>query len=172
VRSWRCLVLLASLVPPACEARRTGAEGWQAPAPSSAAAIEAGARAFAEAVSADVTRDGPAAWRVHFADSPAFLMASEGALVFPNSAAATRGIQDLTRTIKRIELRWGDPLRVDPLADGLAALAMPYDEIRVDAEGRRVEERGFFTGLAEYRSGRWRFRNAHWSVMGPSNAVP
>lgn len=55
----------------------------------------------------DVTQEGPAAWRKHFADSPSFFMAAEGCLVFPNSQAATLAIQDLTRTIKYIELRWG-----------------------------------------------------------------
>ncbi len=32
--------------------------------------------------------------------------------------------------------------------------------------GQRVEESGFFTGLAELRNGRWQFRDAHWSVIG------
>jgi hypothetical protein len=35
-----------------------------------------------------------------------------------------------------------------------------------------VEESGFFTGTAEYRSGRWQFRNAHWSVAAPPPDVP
>jgi hypothetical protein len=64
----------------------------------------------------DVTQDGPTAWRRHFADSPSFFMAVNGRLVFPNSAAATAGIQNVARTIKQIELRWGDDLPIDPLA--------------------------------------------------------
>jgi hypothetical protein len=41
----------------------------------------------------------------YFSDSPSFFIAAEGRLQFPDSAAASRGIQDLTRIIKHIELR-------------------------------------------------------------------
>jgi hypothetical protein len=68
--------------------------------PARAAAVEDGVRAFTQAVAHDVTHDGPAAWRKHFSDSPSFFMADEGRLVFPNSAVATVGIQDLARTIQ------------------------------------------------------------------------
>ncbi len=118
-------------------------------------------RRFAQAVAEDVTREGPVAWRQHFADSPAFFMAAEGRLALPNSETATRVIQDLARVITHIELRWGNGLRVDPLAPGLAILAAPYHEVRVDTAGHRVEENGCFTGLAEQRTGRWRLPNAH-----------
>lgn len=46
-------------------------------------------------------------------------MVAEGRLVFPQRDAARKAIEDLTRSIKQIELRWGEPLRVDPLAPGL-----------------------------------------------------
>jgi hypothetical protein len=140
--------------------------------PARAAAIDSGVRAFMMAVAHDITQDGPAAWRKHFADSPAFFMAADGQLAFSNSAAATAGIQSLTRTIKRIELRWGDDLRVDPLATNLAVVAVSFHEIRVDNSGKRVEENGYFTGTAEYRDGRWQFRNAHWSDPVPPATVP
>lgn len=140
--------------------------------PARATAVENGVRTFMRAVAHDITQDGPAAWRKYFADSPAFFMASEGLLVFPNSAAAAAGIQDLTRTVKQINLRWGDDLRVDPLTPDLAVVAASYHEVRVDTAGQRVDESGFFTGTAEYRDGRWQFRNAHWSVVAPPAAVP
>jgi hypothetical protein len=41
-------------------------------------------------------------------------------LVFPNSQAATAGIDDLALKIKQIELRWGNDLRVDPLMPDVA----------------------------------------------------
>ena len=50
-------------------------------------------RAFAQTVARDITSEGPAAWRRHFSDSPSFFMAAEGRLEFPDSAAASRGIQ-------------------------------------------------------------------------------
>ena len=136
-----------------------------------AAAVDRSVRAFAQTVAHDVTQEGPAAWRRHFADIPEFFMASEGRLVFPNSASATAGIQDLPRSIKQIDLRWGDDLRVDPLTPDLAAVAMSYHEVQISPEGHRVEENGFFTGIAEQRAGRWQFRNAHWSVVPPPPPV-
>ena len=48
----------------------------------------------------DVNQRGPEAWRSHFAESPAFFMASEGRLVFPSSDAATQGIEELTHLIR------------------------------------------------------------------------
>ena len=120
-------------------------------------------RAFAQTVASDVTRDGPAAWRKHFSGAPTFFMAVDGHLQFADGAAAAQGIQDLTRIIKRIELRWGDGLRVDPLAANLAVMATPYHEVMENADGGRVEANGFFTATVEYVDGRWRFRNAHWS---------
>ena len=135
-----------------------------------AASVTEGVRAFAQAVAHDVTQEGPAAWRRHLADSPSFFLASEGRLVFADGASATAGIQDLARTIKHIELVWGE-LRVDPLAADLAVVAAPYHEVRVNTDGSRVDENGYFTGIAEYRGGRWQFRNAHWSVAGPPPAV-
>jgi len=136
-----------------------------------AALVDRSVRAFAQVVAHDVTHEGPTAWRRHFADTPSFFMASEGRLVFPNSASATAGIQNLPRSIKQIDLRWGDDLRVDPLTPDLAAVAMSYHEVQISPEGHRVEENGFFTGIAEQRDGRWQFRNAHWSVVPPPPPV-
>jgi hypothetical protein len=137
-----------------------------------AAEVETSVRAFVQTVAHDVTQDGPLAWRRHLADSPAFFMAANGQLVFPNSAAATAGIQAFAPTVKQIELRWGDDLRVDPLTPDLAVVASTYHEIRVSASGQRVDETGFFTGTAEFRDCRWEFRNAHWSVPVPPPPVP
>ena len=119
-------------------------------------------------VARDITSEGPSAWRRYFAESPSFFMASEGHLVFPDSASATAAIQELSRTTPHIELQWGDDLRVDPLTPDLAVLATSYHEVRVSQNGDRVDESGFFTGVAERQVGRWRFRDAHWSVVTPA----
>jgi hypothetical protein len=129
-------------------------------------------RGFAASLAHDVTTQGPSAWGAYFADDPAFFMADEGRLVFPNHDAAARAIATLTQTITRIELRWGDTVRVDPLAPGFAVLAAPYHETQVDRRGRRVEENGFFTGIVEHTASGWQVRDAHWSVIGPPPAVP
>ncbi len=140
--------------------------------PAHATAMMDSVRSFAESVALGITGRGPAAWRMYFADEPAFFMASEGRLVFPNSDAAGRAIQGLAHTITHIVLRWGDSLIVDPLAPGLAMFAAPYHETRTDAGGQRLQEDGFFTGIAEHRPVGWQFRDAHWSVVTPPSAVP
>jgi hypothetical protein len=91
-------------------------------------------------------------------------MAVNGQLVFPNAAAAKEGTQNFARTINRIELTWGNDLRVDPLTADLSIVAASWREIQVDKAGHRTEEAGYFTGLIEYRDGHQRFRDAHWSA--------
>lgn len=160
---------------------RTARQGWRISATHTsvprtegeraAPALADSVRTFMETVAREVTRDGPAAWRRQFADDTAFFMASEGRLVFPSAEAAHRGIDELARAIAHIELRWGDSVRVDALAPGLAVVAAPYTEVRSDTAGRRVDEAGYFTGVAEHRPEGWRFRDAHWSVVEPPPAV-
>jgi hypothetical protein len=137
-----------------------------------AAAVTADVRGFMQTVAQDITRDGPTAWRREFADTPAFFMAAEGRLAFADSAAATAGIAQLPKFIKEIELRWGDDLRVDPLTQDLAVVGSSYHESRVDPAGKRTEESGYFTAVAQFREGHWQFRDAHWSVVPATPAVP
>jgi len=136
------------------------------------ARVEDQVRVFARQVAHDVTAEGPMAWRKHFADSPSFFMAVNGKMAFPNSAAVTAGLPDIARNIPHIELNWGDDLRVDPLTPQLAVLAASYHEVLVNPKGDRQDATGFFTGTAEYRDGRWQFRNAHWSMAPSAPAVP
>ena len=172
MRTWHCTLLLATLLSVLCGTPDTVSARSHALTPKRAAAVEDGVRAFSRTVAHDVTEEGPAAWSKHFSASPSFFMAVDGHLVYPNGAAAMAAIPDLARTIKHIELRWGDDLRVDPLTADLAIVATSWHEVIVDAAGKRVEESGFFTGTAEYRDGRWQFRNAHWSVAVPPAPVP
>jgi hypothetical protein len=136
------------------------------------AALRDSVQRFAATVAQGITARGPVAWQDYFTTDSAFFMASEGHLVFPNRTAATQAINNLTHTVAHIELRWGDSLRVDPLAAGLAVMAAPYHETQIDNKGHHVEEDGFFTGVAEHRSTGWQFRNAHWSVVVPPSPVP
>jgi hypothetical protein len=84
-------------------------------------------------------------------------VASEGHLVFPNSASATKGIQDFARTINHMELHWGEDLRVDPLTPDFAVIATPWHEIRVDTSGNRVDETGFLPRLPNTETGTGNF---------------
>jgi hypothetical protein len=165
--TWQLGPLLFVVLCVACDSHQDLSSRSQSLTPARASAVERDVRAYASAVAHDVTQEGPTAWRRHFADSPSFFMASQGHLVFPNSASATTGIQDFARTIEHMELHWGEDLRVDPLTPELAVMAAPWHEVRVDTAGTRVDETGFFTAIAEYRNGHWQFRDAHWSVAGP-----
>jgi hypothetical protein len=130
-------------------------------------AVEQAVGALMQTVAKDVTRNGPLAWLKYFDTGPAFFMAVNGRMAFPNSAAAKEGTRKFAQTISHIELKWGDDLRVDPLTTHLAAIAVSWREVQVDTAGRRVDETGYFTGLAEYQDGHWQFRNAHWSAPVP-----
>jgi hypothetical protein len=156
-----CIVIFSATLSTGC----TGAKTSSSLNPDQSLAIANTVRAFAATVANDITSRGPLAWRDHFAETRSFFMAANGQLVFANSDAATRGIKELPQSIARIELRWGDPVLVDPLTRELAMLGMPYHEILIDNEGHRVEANGYFTGLAERGPAGWKFRNAHWSSV-------
>ena len=168
MQRWLFLPLIAVLTFAGCHMhhdRRSGPEGLSA---ERATAVAAEVRAFMQSVAQDITRDGPTAWRRQFADTPAFFMAVEGRVAFADSAAVTAGLPAVAAMIKQIELKWGDDLRVDPLTRNLAVVGTSWHEVQVDAAGKRVEESGYFTGVTEYREGRWQFRDAHWSLAAPA----
>jgi hypothetical protein len=167
--TWLRALTLTTVAFATCDSCQFASSGSPSLTAVRTAAVQDGVRTFMRSVAHDISQEGPSAWRRHFADSPSFFMASEGHLVFPNSASATAGIQDVARSIKQIELRWGDDLRIDPLTPDLAVVAASYHEVQVMADGVRVNETGFFTGIAERQGGRWQFRNAHWSVAGPAS---
>jgi hypothetical protein len=144
------------LLPPASPAELT---------PSWALAIEDSARDFARTIATGISQQGPAGWRRFFAEKPAFFMVANGALVFPSSDSASRGVEQLTHVISAIELQWSDSVRADAIAPGLAMLAMPYHERLIDPAKHAKESRGYFTGLAEHGPDGWRLRNAHWSEV-------
>jgi hypothetical protein len=127
-------------------------------------AVTNGARNFLANVAGDVTKRGPLAWLDHFDDTPVFFMAADGRLAFSDGMAAMRGIKELPGKIAHIELRWEEPIRVDPLTPTLVMVAMGWQETIVDPAGHKVEQAGYFTGLAELGSAGWKFRDAHWSV--------
>ncbi|HWX41626.1 MAG TPA: hypothetical protein VN345_10800 [Blastocatellia bacterium] len=164
----RCIVIVSAILSTDCTGARTASPLTM----DQSVATTNSVRAFAGAVANDVTARGPLAWRDHFAETPSFFMAADGQLVFANSDAATRGIKELPRRIAHIELRWGDPVLVDPLTTALAMMAAPYHEVEVDPAGHRVESSGYLTGLVELGPAGWKFRNAHWSVAAPTSPAP
>jgi len=167
---WRSTLLLAAFASAGCSARASGSAELHSLTPASAAAIDESARTFMHTVAHDVTQEGPLAWLKFFDTGPGFFMAVNGQLAFPNAAAAKEGTQNFARTINSIDLTWGNDLRVDPLNAEFAVVAASWREIQVDKAGHHIEEAGYFTGLIEYRDGRWRFRDAHWSA--PTSPAP
>ena len=162
-----CLLLAATWA--ACVLCASGASPSHSAPPDGTASVDQAVRTFMQTVSHSVTQDGPMAWIKYFDASPAFFMAVNGQMAFPNSAAAQEGTRNFAQTIRHIELNWGDDLRVDPLSNEFAVVAASWREIQVDTAGHSVTETGYFTGLVEYRDGRWQFRNAHWSSPVPSH---
>ncbi len=163
-RQLRIHVLLVAITFAACVPCGAGASISHFVTPDEAVAVDRAVRAFMQTVSHSVTQDGPLAWIKYFDGSPAFFMAVNGQMAFPNAAAAQEGTRKFAQTIRHIELKWGDDLRVDPLTREFAIVAVSWREILVDTLGHSVTEEGYFTGLAEYREGHWQFRNAHWSA--------
>lgn len=158
------VILLAAFGLVGLSVRGAGSGELPSLSPAAVQATSERVRTFMRVVAHDVTRDGPLTWLKFFDAGPQFFMAVNGQLAFPNATAAAEGTRSFARTISHIELTWGDDLRVDPLTAGLAVVAASWHEVQVDKNGHRVEEAGYFTGVAEYRGGRWRLRDAHWST--------
>ncbi|MGB8540947.1 MAG: nuclear transport factor 2 family protein [Candidatus Acidiferrales bacterium] len=169
-RGTACAILLAGLALVGYETYYVAPAKAQSPTAGTSAAVDTGVRDFMRHVAHDVTQDGPSAWRKYFAETPAFFMVVDGQMAFANSADATAGIQQVAKSIKQIDLKWGD-LRVDPLSLGIVVVAAPYHELQVWADGHRAEESGYFTGVVESRDGRWQIRNCHWSEPVPPPSV-
>jgi hypothetical protein len=129
-----------------------------------ASEVRQGVRSLMQSVAQDVTREGPRAWTRYFDDSPAFFMAVNGQMAFASGMAARNAIPKIALLFRRIELHWGNDLRIDPLTRRLALVAVPWREIQTTSDGHVMKEAGYFTGIAEYRDGRWQFRDLHWSA--------
>lgn len=164
LRQLRIRFLLVAITFAACLPCGAGASHSYSMTRDEAVAVDRAVRAFMQTVSHSVTQDGPLAWIKYFDASPAFFMAVNGQMAFPNADAAQDGTRKFAQTIRRIELTWGDDLRVDPLTNEFAIVAVSWREVQVGTAGHSVTETGYFTGLAEYREGHWQFRNAHWSA--------
>jgi hypothetical protein len=162
-RKLRIRSLLLAITWAASVPSGSGASHSHSVTPDEAASVDQAVRAFMQNVSHSVTQDGPMAWIKYFDGSPAFFMAVNGQMAFPNTVAAQEGTRKFAQTIRHIELKWGDDLRVDPLTNEFAVVAVSWREIQVDTAGHSVTETGYFTGLAEYRERHWQFRDAHWS---------
>jgi hypothetical protein len=124
--------------------------------------VQEGVHRMTDAVVRDLHNNGPVAWLRYFSHLQAFFMASNGQLVFPNYDSAAAFVHEFAKQIVRVDLIWNDK-HVDSLAPHLAVLAASYHEILTSATGVQDTSSGYFTGVVEYTSTSWKFRNAHWS---------
>ncbi len=170
-RTYGVAVLLALAWAGHCYGQDRLSERTKAQTPRSAASETESVRTFMRAVAHDVTKVGPNAWLKYFDKSPAFFMVVNGTMPFPNGVAAQEGTRKFAEKNRRIELQWGNDLRVDPLAPGLAVVAASWHEVQIDTAGHRVEQAGYLTAVAEKRDGRWLFRDMHWSQPAASAAA-
>jgi hypothetical protein len=127
--------------------------------------VQKGVHRMADAVVRDLRHEGPVAWLRYFSHSQAFFMASDGQLVFRNNDSASVFVHEYAKQILRVDLIWND-IRIDSLTPHLALLATSYHETLTSAAGVQDTPSGYFTGLVEYTSTGWKFRNAHWSSNG------
>jgi hypothetical protein len=134
-----------------------------APAARDDGTIRREVTAYADTIALDLQREGPRAWLRHFERTPAFFMASDGRLQFPDNDSADVFVEDLAGRIRSMDLQWGE-LRVDPLTPSLAVLATPFHEVVTDTAGTALRFDGYFTAVAEREGAGWKLRNLHWSL--------
>lgn len=115
----------------------------------------------------DLAADGPIAWLHYFETGPAFLMATDGRIVFPSSDSARVFVDYLSRHLSAVDLDWLD-LRVEPLGPGVAALAASYRETITYTAGSDTTFGGYVTGVARHTADGWRLQHLHWSSPVPS----
>ena len=120
---------------------------------------------FIHSIEATVTAKGPLAWLTFFDNSPAFLMANDGVLVFHNYEEARSAITTvLINSIRKISLQY-DNIRIDALQQDIAGVAADFHEILTNAAGKNNSYNGFFTAIAVQTSQGWKFRNVQWSTV-------
>ncbi|MDQ6769609.1 MAG: hypothetical protein M3Z54_06440 [Gemmatimonadota bacterium] len=129
-------------------------------------------RVFAAALANDLSARGMEAWSEHLVLTPRFFMAAGGRMIFPTGDSARRGLVSVRRAISRMNFEWEGPVRVEPLAPGLAIMGAPYRELRTDTSGRNVDERGFMTAVVSHVGPEWRLLDAHWSTIPEPDSEP
>lgn len=170
LRRWIPLIPMIAVI--GCQSRVVSTAQVEEPTPADRSAVEQSVRGFMASVAQAVTQEGPIAWNREFEGGANFFMAVNGKLAFSTGEAAAQAIPDVARAIPHIDLKWGDDLRVDPLTADLAVVGSSYQEIQVDAQGRKALENGYFTGVVEQRNGKWQFRTMHWSEAVPAAKAP
>jgi len=138
------------------------AAGEERPDPEHAGAMRDSVTAMLDDVAASLAAEGPIAWLRFFEDSPEFVMASDGAIVFPGTDSAAAFLASFARNVSGMELVWDD-VRIDPVAPGVASFAAAYHESIRDTAGAVVSFRGYVTGVARNTAHEWRLQHLHWS---------
>jgi len=132
--------------------------------PAQAVTVRDSAMGLMHSIENNITHYGPIAWLRYFENTPAFFMASDGAIAFANNDSATNFIQKtLVKNISQIKLQWND-IRIDALTPALAGVAAGFHETLTSSSGKAMAADGYFTGIAERSPQGWQLRNLHWSL--------
>lgn len=98
----RIRFLLVAITFVACVPCGVGSSQSHSLTPDETVAVERAVRAFMQTVSHSVRQDGPVAWIKYFDASPAFFMAVNGQMAFPNAAAAQDGTRKFAQSIVKL----------------------------------------------------------------------
>lgn len=153
-----CTVLLPLL----CSLFAACASTWSPPRDPAANRVRAEVAEFLARIPPDIAREGPRAWRRHLLDDKAFFMATYGALHLRSGEHALRFVDEIAPKITQMELTLRD-VRIEPLAEDLAAVSAGYAERATLADGGTERFAGWFTGVAVKTRDGWRLQHAHWS---------
>jgi ketosteroid isomerase-like protein len=138
--------------------------GCGTPAHTDATAVVAidSARALFASVPAALAAGGPIAWLGFFEGTPAFFMASDGAIAFADRVSAERFLGDLARQVAEMSLEWHEP-RYEHLGGDVVVVTASYDEAIRMVDGTVSSFGGRVSGVIRRREGAWRFQHLHWS---------
>ena len=125
------------------------------------------AREFFDSIPEALGENGPMAWLPFFEDSPAFFMATDGAVAFAGYEDAAAFLWAFAPTVSEVEMAWDD-VRVETLGDNAAVVAASYSE-RIVVADSTLWFSGYVTGVAQRDSGAWRLQHLHWSSPRPEN---
>lgn len=138
------------------------ASTWSKPDDTTASQVRGEVAGFLAKIQVDIAREGPRAWRRHLLDDPSFFMATYGALHLHSGEHALRFVDEIAPRITQMELTFRD-VRIEPLAEDLAAVSAGYAERATLADGGAERFAGWFTGVAVRTRDGWRLQHAHWS---------
>jgi len=101
-----------------------------------------------------------------YAEDPGFHWVENGRVAYDSYAAVEQTFDALQSRVSELQLELGAP-RIVPLARGVAAVTVSYDQVFADTSGGRFETDGHITLVAVERVDGWKFLLGHASQPRP-----